>query len=244
MEGFKKYLSIADEIDIMIYLSNNTSITLSSFIYEVVDTNELIISHAIKEGALYHFEKSYVYYFRFYKENFGMYLFKGILLERLQYDHLPSLRVKLDSDIKRIQRRKFYRVNLLSRGHFIFHKQLSDSEIELMRERLIKKYKNEKEFILETTIKQRVAFETLDLSGGGIRIVCQNHFEVGDFVEAEFEITGSWVTFKGEVTRVEKKESSRYEVGIKFLELDANTQSKIVAYVFEIERNLIKKGLM
>lgn len=244
MEGFKKYLNIADEIDIMIFLSNNTSITLPCFIYDVVTDDELIISHAIKEGTLYHFEKSYVYYFRFYKENHGMYLFKGLLKEKLLYDNLPSLRVKLDSDIKRIQRRKFYRVNLLSRGHFLFKKQLSDAEITLMRERMLKKYKSDKDFILETSIQERVAFETLDLSGGGIRVVCQNSFEVGEFVEAEFEITGSWVTFKGEVTRIEKKESNRYEVGIKFLELDANTQSKIVAYVFEIERNLIKKGLM
>lgn len=244
MEGFRKYLNIADEVDIMIFLSNNTSITLSSFIYDVVDEDELIISHAIKEGALYHFEKSYVYYFRFYKENYGMYLFKGVLTERLLFDNLPSLRVKLDSDIKRIQRRKFYRVNFLSRGHFLFQKQLSETEIVQMRERMLKKYKSDKEFIIDTFIQERVAFETLDLSGGGIRLICNTHFDIGEFVEGEFEISGSWVTYKGEVTRIEKKESNRYEVGIKFLELSENTQSKIVAYVFEIERNLIKKGLM
>ncbi|GAB6109213.1 flagellar brake protein [Fusibacter bizertensis] len=244
MEGFEKYLNIADEVDIMVFKNNNESLTLTSFVYEVTNSTQLILSNPIKDGVLYPLEKRYTYYFRFFIENNGMYLFKGIMNERITYDNLPSVRIELESDIKRIQRRKFFRVGLISVGHFLFEKRLSDAEIEQIRERMLRKYKNENEFIIDETITEKVGFDTLDLSGGGLKVISHLEFQCGDFVEGEFKISGSWVQFKGEVTRIEKKDTKRFEVGIKFLELDSITQSKIVAYVFEVERNLIKKGLM
>lgn len=244
MEGFIKYLNIADEVDIMIFMSNNQSLTLSSFVYEVKNNEEIILSNPIHEGVLYPMEKSYTYYFRFFLENSGMYLFKGKMLERIKYDHLPSVVIRLESDVKRIQRRKFYRVNLMSKGHFLIEKRLSDDEIFQMKERMIKKYKNESNFIIDEIVYDKFAFETIDISGGGLRIFTNHEFHEGEILVGELKISDAWVKFKGELVRIEKKDKNRYEVGIKFLELDANTQSKIVAYVFEVERNLIKKGLI
>ncbi len=244
MEGFTKYLNIADEIDIMIFLNNNQSLTLKTFVYEVTSDLRIVLSNPIHEGNLYPLEKSYTYYFRFYIENSGMFLFKGILIDRIKYDNLPSILIQLESDIKRVQRRKFYRVNFMSDGHFIDYKQLTDDEKNAIRERMLKKYKTDAEFIVDEYTEIKTPFSTLDLSGGGIRVVTSQSYEMGDFLEGEFKIGDSYVKFKGEITRIDKKDVNRYEVGIKFLELDANTQSKIVAYVFEVERNLIKKGLM
>jgi c-di-GMP-binding flagellar brake protein YcgR len=177
-------------------------------------------------------------------ENSGMFLFKGILIDRIKFDNLPSIIIQLESDIKRVQRRKFYRVSFLSVGHFLFEKKLSDDQIATTRERMLKKYKNESDFIIDEIIYEKIAFDTADLSGGGLRVQTHNAFELGEFIKGEFKISDSWVSFKGEVVRCEKKDHNRFEVGIKFLELDSITQSKIVAYVFEVERNLIKKGLM
>ena len=244
MNGFSKYLKIADEVDIMIFKNENESITLKCFVYEVSNDSQIILSNPVSEGRLYPLEKSYVYYFRFYIENLGMYLFKGALKERITYDNLPSVVVKLASDIKKVQRRKFFRVGLMSQGNLFFEKQLSEDEIARMKQKMLAKYKNEKDILIDEVAIEKVPFDTLDLSGGGLKILIKESFDLGEFLEGEFKISGDWVKFKGEVTRNEKKDDNRYEVGIKFLELDANTQSKVVAYVFEIERNLIKKGLM
>lgn len=244
MEGFKKYLNIADEIDIMIFKENNQSLTLPSFVYEVKDDQTIIISNPIKNGVNYPLEKSYVYYFRFYIENSGMYLFKGIMVERIKFDNLPSVIIQLESDIKRVQRRKFYRVNLFSVGNFLIEKKLSEDEIKRQRNKMMKKYANESDIIIEDTVFDKIPFDTKDLSGGGLRVLSNYEAKLGDIVKGEFKIIESWVIFNGEITRIEKKDDNRYELGIKFLELDSSTQSKIVAYVFEVERNLIKKGLM
>lgn len=244
MEGFTKFFNIADTLDIMIYVNNLESYTLSSFVYEVVNDERLIISNPIHEGHLYAMEKRYGYYFRFYIENQGMYLFKGRMIERLQYDNLPSVSIELESEIKRIQRRKFYRVNFKSKGFFLVDIKVAEHEIARKKELLSKKYKNEKELVVEETTEEKFPFESLDLSGGGIRVLARNTFETGELIKGEVILNNVWIKFKGEVTRVQKKDDNHMEVGIKFIELDSVTQSRIVSYVFEIERNLIKKGLM
>lgn len=244
MEGFTKYLKIADSIDIMIFKENDESITLSSFIYEIVDDEKLIMSHPIHQGHLYPLAKSNVYYFRFFIENMGMYLFKGNVKGRLQYDNLPSIAIILSSDIKKVQRRKFFRVHFNSTGYFEQKIKLTEEEITLKRKQLERKFPNAKDIGVEDSKVTQVKFDTLDLSGGGIRVKSTGHYEIGDLVEGKFKISSVWVDFKGEVTRVDKKEGSQVEVGIKFIDLSSGTQSKIVSYVFEIERNLIKKGLM
>jgi len=244
MEGFTKYLKIGDEIDVMIFLKNNTSLTLKTFVYEVTSDEKIIMANPISEGTLYPMERSNEYYFRFFLENVGMFLFKGNVINRISFDNLPAIDITLTSDIKKVQRRRFFRVRFMSRGNFLHEKKLSEDEINQLKDKLKAKFKNESDILIEDTIIERIPFDTLDLSGGGIRVVSNYAFELGEFVEGEFYISGGMVKFKGEVTRNEKNASNRYEVGIRFVEVDSNTQSKIVAYVFEIERNLIKKGLI
>jgi c-di-GMP-binding flagellar brake protein YcgR len=244
MEGFTKFFNIADTLDIMIYVNSQESYTLSSFVYEVVNDERLIISNPIHEGYLYAMERRYGYYFRFYIENQGMYLFKGRMIERLLYDNLPSVSIELESEIKRIQRRKFYRVNFKSKGFFLIEKKFSDQEIARRKLLLTTKYKNEKDLMVEEVVEEKFPFESLDLSGGGIRVLTRSTFEKGELIKGEVLLNNVWNKFKGEVMRVQKKDDNHMEVGIKFIDLDSATQSRIVSYVFEIERNLIKKGLM
>lgn len=242
MEGFHDYLNIADELDIMIFIDNNTSLTLKTVAYEVTSDKKIVISNPVKEGHLYPLENRYIYYFRFYKENMGMYLFKGTVVKRIKYDNLPAVEILLASPIKKIQRRRFFRVRFMSTGNFIYKRELSEQELARMKSKLAKKYKNIDDIVIEETVEEKIPFDTIDLSGGGIKVLCDNAYQIGDYVEGNFYIYKSWVNFKGEVTRNDKNESGKYEVGIKFLELDESTEAKIVSYVFEIERNIIKKG--
>jgi|GEM_PF-1140717 len=244
MEGFTKYLKIGDEMDVMIFLKNDTSLTLKTFVYEVTNDQKIIMANPISEGILYPMEKSNEYYFRFFLENVGMFLFKGNVINRITYDNLPAINITLTSPIKKVQRRRFFRVRFMSKGNFLHERHLSEEEIKQLKEKLKAKFKNENDIFVDETIVERVPFDTLDLSGGGIRVVTNNPYEIDEFVEGEFQISGKMVKFKGEVTRNEKNASNRFEVGIRFIDLDSNTQSEIVAYVFEIERNLIKKGLI
>ena len=244
MEGFLKYLNIADTVDIMIFKNNNQSITLNASVYDIINNELMILSNPISEGILYPMERQYTYYFRFYIENNGMYLFKGIVLERFSYDNLPSVKVKLESDIKRVQRRKFYRVSFFTKGNFLFKREMTQEEKFKAIKTKGTKLTNNLDILDNDYVLERKPFDTKNLSGGGLSVESSTEFELGETIMGEFPINHFMIKFKGEITRLEKKDDKRFEVGIKFVELDSNMQSKIVAYVFEIERNLIKKGLM
>lgn len=244
MEGFKKFLQISDPIDVMIFKEDGDSITLPAFVYEVVDDTRIIISHPLHRGGLYPMSRNSEYYFRFFIENMGMFLFKGTVYGRMNYDNLPSVVVNLASEIKKIQRRKFFRVNFHSEGHLVFRAQRSEEEIEKQRQELKKKFKDMKDIVVDDIVEERIKFQTLDLSGGGMKVLTGVEFQMAENLEGAFKIASDWVNFKGEVVRCEMKDAKTFEISIKFIDLDANTQSKIVSYVFEAERNLIKKGLM
>ncbi|MBM7560605.1 flagellar brake protein [Fusibacter tunisiensis] len=241
MEGFTKYLNIADSLDIMIFVNSMESYTLSAFVYDIVDPNTLIISNPIHEGHLYAMETRYDYYFRFYIENSGMYLFKGTVEKRMRFDNLPSVLIRQASEIKKIQRRKFFRVNFRAKGAVIVNRSLSDAELEREKRKALK---HSTDVVVEDTVEERIPFDSVDLSGGGIRFHVKKAFEEGMPIVGEVLLNHETIRFTGEVSRVEKKDDFTYEVGIRFIDLNPGVQSKIVAYVFEIERNLIKKGLM
>lgn len=244
MEGFTKFLKIADPIDVMIFKENDESITLPAFVYDVVNDERMILSHPIHQGQLFMLTRNSQYYFRFFIENLGMFLFKGTVEGRINYDNLPSIIVTLASEIKKVQRRKFFRVHFLSSGYLQYEKPLSEEDVSKRKAVLEKKFKTQNDILVEEVEVVKEKFETLDLSGGGIRIVSKNQHEIGEEVKGAFKISSVWVDFKGEVLRVDKNDNGSFNIGIKFLELDSATQSRIVSYVFEIERNLIKKGLM
>lgn len=244
MNDFKNYLDISDPIDVIIFKENDESFTLHSVVYEVVDSEKLVLAHPLHQGGLFPLAKSNVYYFRFFKENLGMYLFKGLVHGRLAYDQLPSIIVSLASPIKRVQRREFFRVAIYSPGYFIFTRQLTEEELEEKKIKLKKKFPNADDIYVEDIEEEKVNFEMVDISGGGMKISIKTPYNIGEVLNGAFKIESSWVNFKGEVIRQDKKDHFTYELGIKFLEVDDVTQSKIVSYVFEKERNLIKKGLM
>lgn len=244
MDGFNKFLQVSDAIDVMIFKENGESITLPAFVYDVIDDEKMIISHPLHQGGLYPLSRNSEYYFRFFIENNGMFLFKGTIFGRMNFDNLPSVVISLASEIKKVQRRKFFRVHFHSEGYFSFRKVLSDEEIEAKRKVLEKKFKNSKDIVIDEIEEEKVKFQSLDISGGGMKILTNRIFENGEILEGAFKIASVWVDFKGEVTRVVLKDSKAYEISLKFVELDSATQSKIVSYVFEAERNLIKKGLM
>lgn len=82
---------------------------------------------------------------------------------------------------------------------------------------------------------------TCDISGGGVRFVCGNYFEIGDvinvFIRLEPDID---LRTQVEITRVETDGYKRYEVSAIF-SLEFLEREKIIKHIFEIQREKLKK---
>ena len=86
-----------------------------------------------------------------------------------------------------------------------------------------------------------------DISGAGMSVICDKVLKPGQILKTSFMISRfplvPLVLF-GEVLRVEPVEEDgrhRYQVVVKFIDLDEEDREKIIAYTFQVQRDAIRK---
>lgn len=86
-----------------------------------------------------------------------------------------------------------------------------------------------------------------DISGAGMSVICDKALEPGQILKASFMISRfpliPLVLF-GEVLRaapVEQDGRHRYQVVVRFIDLDEEDREKIIAYTFQVQRDAIRK---
>ena len=86
-----------------------------------------------------------------------------------------------------------------------------------------------------------------DISGAGMSVICDKALKPGQILKASFVISRfpliPLVLF-GEVLRVAPVEEDgrhRYQVVVKFIDLDEEDREKIIAYTFQVQRDAIRK---
>lgn len=93
-----------------------------------------------------------------------------------------------------------------------------------------------------------VSTNTVDISGGGVCVIMFDPIKVGNRVTLDIDnIPGmELIQIMGEVARchpVEVAGVTLYHVGIKFIELSAQEQGKLVRFVFELQRKNLRMGI-
>lgn len=153
----------------------------------------------------------------------AIFKFSVIVLGKIN-DNITGLRVQINSDISKIQRRNFYRLEIINS----FHGRVVED---------IKSYKFGEVF----------AGNIMDISGGGTLIHTNKDLHLDIIIELSFEISNEkeMILF-GVVLRRSIINVSRYnfEYGIKFINITESDRSVLMKYIFERQRKMIKKGLV
>lgn len=225
-EGTKLELKVYDEKGEKVEL-----ITVSEFQW-ADDEETAFIAAPIKEGVLYpvHRETNLDVFFlkkEGARKNYSLYHFMAQVVDRFNNDNVEQLMIKLKGDIKRIQRRNFFRFEYtLPVGYKVIN-TLNPMEYE--NNRYIK------------TI-------TKDLSGGGISIRLMEEIKEGKLLECVLELGKSKnIVFIGKALRLSKydiNEKFKYEVGIKFIKIEDRDRERLIKFIFDKQRILRKKGLI
>lgn len=97
-------------------------------------------------------------------------------------------------------------------------------------------------------VQDMVSTNTVDISGGGVCVVLFNPIKVGNRVTLNIDnIPGmELIQVMGEVARchpVDVAGVKLFHVGIKFIELSAQEQSRLVRFVFELQRKNLRMGI-
>lgn len=125
----------------------------------------------------------------------------------------------LPDDIRRVQRRNFVRVPAFYPMTFrsVTRQGLSDSQ----------------------------KGDMIDLSGGGMRFLTAEPVENGAILIANLTLPSGPIQTTARVCRIEKdSESNKYSVSVDFYQIPERDRDRIIRCVFDLQRNMRKKGLV
>ena len=153
------------------------------------------------------------------------YKFHSEVLERIE-EQVKLLVITPPEDIVRIQRRDYFRLDVKKDAKY----RKLDDDYELGDE-----YESEGDFIES---------QTIDLSGGGVRLVNESGLEEGDFIELMIDLSGiEDVVILGEVKQ-EYDLPNGEAVGVEFQDITRQARDEIIGWLFDYQRELRKKGML
>lgn len=214
-------LSIGNKIEIKRMARKDKKIYASQ-ILDILKDDKYIISGPITKSTLVHLHAKEEIQVFYYKNNLGRFRFNAVVKDRETTDVYKLLIEKI-GDIQKVQERDYFRLWHMiktAKGHFL------DNNVN-------------NEFIEEVCT-------TVDISGGGLKLLSNFSHEIGDKLEIKIESNDFKVSCTGEVVRINKTNSLDYnhELGVKFTQISKEDRERIVKFIFNEQRKLRKKGLI
>lgn len=150
-----------------------------------------------------------------YLESGKCYNFNARVLSKGKEGNVSYYKLSEPFNIKRIQRRNYFRVGILNLAH----------------------YKNITNFVAED-IDEIPYTEALmiDLSGGGVKLKINDEVKLQDILSIKMNIKNSDIIVRGEVVRIEISEDKQKLCGVKFLDISQDQIDRIIEQLFEIMR--------
>ena len=208
-------LQIGEKIEVRYYEGAIDSEKRScySMIQDMISQDELVITIPMVKGNQIILPLGQEVEIVFFRDE-GQYIFKAKIEKRFKKENVDLLKLNRISSIKRIQRRNYYRLNITLP---ISIKLLTDKD---------KQSQNFKEWLKTYT---------MDISGGGVRILLDRNIEKGSLL------------LKGEVVRsqlIQQYPITKYEIGISFVDITEYQRDQIIGFIFEEQRKLRRKGFI
>lgn len=189
-------------------------------IQNVTESN-IVISVPIKDGQYIPLSRGEKITALYYEEN-NVYEFISVVTGRA-HDGIPVIYIEYPSKIINVQRRNHVRVPLVADiSCALIRKNLPPTEIG----------NNQIDFF--------DAF-TLDMSGGGIKIVTKQKVSIGDRLLITISLKEETLNMQGEIVRIERDVEKRSVCGVNFIDVDKKTSEKLVRIIFQIMRERIHR---
>lgn len=200
----------------------------SSQVSEIMNEEQLEIVMPMEKTKLVLLPVDAEYEVCFYTKS-GIYLCRARVIDRYKSGGLYLLLIELTSNLRKNQRREFYRFNcILNMGS----RELEEKELESI---------DDNKLVLERGMPLQHSV-IVDISGGGIRFVSNYRYEQGTIiyltynlfvggVEKSYELTGKILMVKELENR-----KGQYEHRVQYVTINNQDREEIIRYIFEEER--------
>lgn len=231
-----KYVSIGDKLDLETIEGLNDALTNShdgkksyrSQVYDIVSEDQIKIAMPMEQGKIILLPVDGEYNVCFYTQT-GLYQCLGRIIDRYKSDNVFVLVVELTTDLRKYQRREYYRLNCVLD---MKSREVTDEDVNPYSERVR---------FVDTDITFNNGL-VVDISGGGARFISRVRYPKGANIQFIFSlyVSGSLNEYKllGKVLLSEKLENreDEYEHRIQFVNIQNDDRESIIRYIFEEER--------
>jgi len=235
-----KFISIGDKIELqaigrnMKRSSEQPEKVYSSQVFDILSEDKIEIVMPMEKTKLILLSVDSEYELILYGDT-GLYQCNVRIVDRYKSQNVYILAVELISDLRKYQRREYYR--------FSCALEMSIRSLE-PEEQLALENKEDFEPVEGVPFAKGVI---VDISGGGLRFLSANKFDVDSLVAVNFYLTRNQERKRYEaIARViSAKElenrSHTYEHRIQYLNMKREVREEIIKYIFEAERKGMKK---
>lgn len=205
-----------------------------STLHDILSEDKLEITMPIEKAKLILLPVDSEYDLVFYA-NGGLYQCFVRVVDRYKSNNVYILSVELISNLRKYQRREYYRLNCALE---MCVRTLT--EVEIRRAEARDAY----EFNQSLPVKKSVI---ADISGGGLRFLSSLQYEAGSLLYCSFELIKDNQSKKyevvGKVLAMQELETrpGTYEHRVQYQNIDEGIREEIIKYIFEEERKSLKK---
>jgi c-di-GMP-binding flagellar brake protein YcgR len=210
-----QHLAIGDRVTVIYHER-----TYSSVVQDMPTPDSLIIAQPTNMGIYLNLIPPDEGEILFNKEN-GILTFQVVQEERFTTDDIPMLRLRAVTEVKRSQRRSYYRLQKSLPVQLLIKDEKSNRQEEAI------------------TIKAR----TINISGGGCKIAIRQVLGNDAKLECKISLSPNMeLVLDGQVVWVEKHTGNETTnvIGVQFVDEDALAQKKLLNYVTNEQRKQLK----
>jgi len=157
------------------------------------------------------------------------------IIDRYKSHNVYLLQVELTSNLRKYQRREYYRFSCALE---MCARNLEKEEVEAIEQRA------PYELTPGLPLKQSVI---VDISGGGLRFMSSQRYEAGSLLYCSYHLYKDEERKRYEVigkvldNRELEDRPGTYEHRVQYYDIDANTREEIIKYIFDEERKSRRK---
>ena len=221
-----------------------------SRVLDYIENDQIKLAMPMEGGRMIPLTIGDMYEVCFYTPN-GLFQSQLEIVDRYKENNIFLVVGEFRSDLEKCQRRQYYRLQKIID---IQYRECSREEEILERRLLVNDFANEEARLscrkILNEVKNKWTMATItDISGGGARFNSFTQHKKNSILSLKIPITQKGETkviqLQGEIVNSEilPRRTDFYETRVKFVNIDRDVREQIVRFIFEQEREMLRKGI-
>lgn len=210
--------------------NNYTSSTYTSQLLDIVDSKTISIVAPMNEGRYKYLSMGLSVFVYYLNERQDLMYFKAIVKGHRKNGPLDAFDITIVSEVSKIQRRKYYRLDVALSCQYVIVGQQSVSTDALK--------------FSETNTENLQSAFTKNISGSGLCLNLEAPLDAGTILDVTINLEDTaLIRVFAKVIRSIFIQNKKYEVGMHYIKAKPNELETLTKFIFEKQRIILKNTM-